>query len=683
MFLKARSFRIFESAHLPGQRDLTDSEWLQWDAAGRNDYFHGKRRAKIGEHEKNFSAARYLELYPDVAAANKRGGAEWAYQHFIRSGMFEILSGRRQDRIGLADWGQASVFVTRKVPAGFLHVLGLKYSTKPDDPKFLAVFAEGQLQVVDGFDLDVVEAHALPTETSFWIYGAFISPAAVLGVTVSARIDGRRLETLIVSNGYADANKSAEELRDASIVHWMLKSEVISRQGATIPECLEELFGDHSQQQKFYADEIRLVNDSCLLFRGWCLDLIEPFRSILVLANDQAVSFTPDQMLRVPRNDLLDQAGNIDEHVFESGISGLAKYPVAARKDATCLVMMVSQTLVSWGIFPVTYTAGAPKAALRSLISTLPFPGSQLFARFIHAGAGSILGDLLKEQSGEPATFSEESYGVLPSKPIASVVIPLYGRMDFIKFQLARFSEDADVREVELIYVVDDPKNREVARNIADFSWSVFQLPFRILYLDRNQGFGGANNMGAKVARGERIIFLNSDVIPKGPGWIRQLLEPLDDPDNGIVGARLLYHDDTIQHDGLKHSTERYLGLDGLAAGIHPGKGIKPQDESRGVFPVAAVTGACMAMAKADFERVGGFSPEYWIGDYEDSDLCLKIRVLGKQIVINRGCVLYHLERQSMPFDPISRMASILNAHTHQMKWASALQRDGLILRSK
>ena len=101
MFLRAKSFRIFEGN--------SSAEWDQWNAAGRGDYFLGKRITNVGAHEKNFVAERYLELYPDVNAANKRGGEEWARKHFLRAGLFEIFAGRREDRIGLRTLGAPSV----------------------------------------------------------------------------------------------------------------------------------------------------------------------------------------------------------------------------------------------------------------------------------------------------------------------------------------------------------------------------------------------------------------------------------------------------------------------------------------------------------------------------------------------------------------------------------------------
>lgn len=671
MFLRAKSFRVFEGGSV--------ADWNRWNADGRREYFQGKRRTNIGALEKGFVADRYLEAYPDIKAANKRGGEEWAFKHFLQAGLFEIFAGRREDRIGLRALGNPAVFVSRRVADGFLNLFGLPCPVGTENPGLQIVGGEGQLGAVQAFNLGIVASRSQMPEFPCWIYGAFVSPVQVFGILVSGSDKGRYFEDLIVSNGYAGIGGSAVEIFDASVANWIMTSKITTAYGATIPEILEDLFGEEAQRQKINAEHVKVTNNNSIHFIGWCLDNVEAFEKLTILANDNPVIFKPEQLLRYPRTDLLETAGNLLDNVYEAGLVGLSSYPGSPRSDLSCLVMLTSKTLVSWGIYPIQYMNVSPKAALKTLVSTLPVPSSKALARFFQGGAGKVLRGYLSKNEHQPVAYMLDSHGELPAEPEVSVIIPLYGRMDFIKFQIANFAEDSEFSKVDLIYVVDDPKNSELARQLADFSWDVFRMPFRVVYLSENQGYGGANNAGAQIARGQKLVFLNSDVIPKTRGWLGKLTESLNDPANGIVGARLLFHDETIQHDGMSYSRDRHLGLDGFVQCVHQGKGIAPQSNGEGVFPVDATTGACMAISKSDFMRVGGFSPDYFIGDYEDSDLCLKIRALGKKIVINRGCILYHLERQSLPFEPAARISSILNVQTHQEKWASVLQSEGLI----
>src|SRR4029079_13306203 len=79
---------------------------------------------------------------------------------------------------------------------------------------------------------------------------------------------------------------------------------------------------------------------------------------------------------------------------------------------------------------------------------------------------------------------------------------------------------------------------------------------------------------------------------------------------------------------------------------IHPGKGWRRAVES-GLVECPAITAACLMMRTAVARDVGGFDDAYVIGDFEDSDLCLKLGSRGLACAVDRDVHLYHLERQS------------------------------------
>ncbi len=85
----------------------------------------------------------------------------------------------------------------------------------------------------------------------------------------------------------------------------------------------------------------------------------------------------------------------------------------------------------------------------------------------------------------------------------------------------------------------------------------------------------------------------------------------------------------------------------------------------------AGVTGACLITRKDIFDLVGGFTEDYVIGDYEDSDLCLKIRQLGFQIFYEPAVALYHFERRSIrrSTDYMRGLASQYNSWLHTQRW--------------
>ena len=134
-------------------------------------------------------------------------------------------------------------------------------------------------------------------------------------------------------------------------------------------------------------------------------------------------------------------------------------------------------------------------------------------------------------------------------------------------------------RAHELVYVLDDPPRKGELLDLAHSAHRRFGVPFRVVALEENLGYGPANNVGLEHARGEFICFLNSDVVPQEPRWLELMLEALRaDPALGVVGARLLFEDGTVQHDGM--AFERLPQLANWPFPMHPGKGRLPRGEA-------------------------------------------------------------------------------------------------------
>jgi GT2 family glycosyltransferase len=222
----------------------------------------------------------------------------------------------------------------------------------------------------------------------------------------------------------------------------------------------------------------------------------------------------------------------------------------------------------------------------------------------------------------------------------------------------------------ELVYVLDEPARKQELLDLAHSAHRRFGVPFRVVALDENLGYGPANNVGLSHARGEFICFLNSDVMPEEPRWLDLMLEDLRaDATLGVVGARLLFEDGTVQHDGM--AFERLPQFADWPFPMHPGKGRLPRSDAAALADAEAVTGACMVM-RADLAReLGGFDEDYAIGDFEDTDLCLRIRRKGLRCAVDRRARLFHLERQSQVTpDKMWRFyVTLLNAWTHTRRW--------------
>ena len=290
---------------------------------------------------------------------------------------------------------------------------------------------------------------------------------------------------------------------------------------------------------------------------------------------------------------------------------------------------------------------------------------------------GPIVEGLNTSRAATPPRFADRVFGTLPATPLISVIVTLYGRVDFMEYQQALFCERPDPA-VELIYVLDDPNLADEAERLAFSCWSRFKLPFRLLFLSENLGYAGANNVGLGTARGTYLCLLNSDVFPTsndGLSWLTPLTRHLHDRKLGAIVPLLLFEDGTVQHDGMHY--EHRASLADWAFPIHTHKGGPPRRE-QALVRSGAVTGACMVVRRADMVAVGGFDPGYVIGDFEDADLCERLRAAGLGCAVDTTVALYHLERQSQgDGQPWRANATLFNAWRFNRRWGPMIDAHG------
>jgi GT2 family glycosyltransferase len=268
---------------------------------------------------------------------------------------------------------------------------------------------------------------------------------------------------------------------------------------------------------------------------------------------------------------------------------------------------------------------------------------------------------------------SIDVYGEPARHPRTSIVIPLYKRLDFVEHQLLHFSRDPDLAEAELIYVLDSVEQTEELANRARELFALYGLPFKVVNLTRGAGFAGANRHGIDAARGARLLLLNSDVIPDRLGWIEAMNAFYDAAGRiGALGPKLLYEDDSLQHAGLYF--HRAAGSP-LWENAHCFKGLHRRFPAANVpRAVPAVTAACMLIDRDRYEQVGGLPLHYVQGDYEDSELCLRLAEAGYENWYLPTVELYHLEGQS--YLPESRRTqSEYNMWLHTALWGPAMER--------
>jgi GT2 family glycosyltransferase len=418
---------------------------------------------------------------------------------------------------------------------------------------------------------------------------------------------------------------------------------------------------------QFEVDEAMVAPPDGLLLIGWCLDPTDSVAAIRVRSGMAASEPLGERWLRMARPDVVAEVG------ARLGVTdprcGFMAYAAGCAADAAGPLhaeVELKGGEIGYRNLPAPKLAG--NAAIRRVLDDVQLAPDEIAAAFDRV-LGPPLAAINRARLARPRPRSVVEFGSPNPEPVCSVIVPLYGRMDFLLYQLALLSAHDGTAAHELVYVLDDPMRKRELLDLAHSAHRRFGLPFRVVALEENLGYGPANNVGLSHARGEFVCFLNSDVVPDEPRWLELMLDDLRaDPVLGVVGARLLFEDGTVQHDGMAFEPLPQFG--GWPFPMHPGKGRLPRGEA-GLADAEAVTGACMVL-RADLAReLGGFDEDYAIGDFEDADLCLRVRRKGLRCAVERRARLFHLERQSQVTpDRLWRFhVTLLNAWTHTRRW--------------
>lgn len=330
-----------------------------------------------------------------------------------------------------------------------------------------------------------------------------------------------------------------------------------------------------------------------------------------------------------------------------------------------------------WLKIPTDKSALDGVELIKEILGMIPAPEKMRHALYelFSSGIGPALEAINRTRPPFGGRIEERQFGRGCAADV-SVIVPLYGRCDFLRHQLAQFADDPDFGSVDLIYVVDDPAILAETLELAAQYHPLFDIPFRVIWYGENRGFAGANNIGARAARGRNLLLMNSDVIPRSPGWLSALRTALDTlPTAGAVGPLLQFADGSIQHAGMHPSTSPLLP--GFLINTHPrmGQAWSGPDEPA---EQPMLTAACLMLRTADYLAAGGLDEGYVVGDFEDSDLCLALRKRGMRLWLEPRAKLWHLERQSQALEHISQrqLLTLFNAWRYHEKIDSGVITD-------
>jgi GT2 family glycosyltransferase len=247
------------------------------------------------------------------------------------------------------------------------------------------------------------------------------------------------------------------------------------------------------------------------------------------------------------------------------------------------------------------------------------------------------------------------------SFPKISVIIPTKDAPELLETCLKSIFTKTTYPNFEV--VLGDNQTTDTSALDVMQRYPVHRVPYNAPF-----NFSRINNVCAQEASGEFLLFLNNDTEVLTADWLEQMLLYAEQSSVGAVGAILVYPNRSIQHAGV------VLGCRGTAD--HVARGFPEESDGyygslRCAHEVSAVTAACLMVNRSLFKSVGGFN-EHFVVLYQDVDLCLKLRCLGKRNIVVPESRLVHRESASRGnrYDLIDR-ALLLDV------WGeSILQRD-------
>ena len=212
-----------------------------------------------------------------------------------------------------------------------------------------------------------------------------------------------------------------------------------------------------------------------------------------------------------------------------------------------------------------------------------------------------------------------------------SIIITYYQNINMLKNCVSALAHTLVGRsDIEIVIVNDNPSIGLQAQ----MPWSDFSIPFRIIELPENRGHSGACNIGVKNCKGNKLVFLDSDIIV-ADCWLEELEKTfIAHPDRGAIASTILdFSNDQIVYYGME---------------LYQSESIKPLQGSKRKHPfllrdqkVQIVTAGCLLIERSLFHEVGGFD-EVLYNSCNDLDLSMKLNAIGRTNYVSANSIVYH-----------------------------------------
>jgi GT2 family glycosyltransferase len=285
-----------------------------------------------------------------------------------------------------------------------------------------------------------------------------------------------------------------------------------------------------------------------------------------------------------------------------------------------------------------------------------------------------------KTMTGSSALVSDLQQGYfdlrfpIDEKPLVSVIIPSRDAAEMCEKCLYALFNKTHYPNFEILLIDNGSKDPSFFSMIENWQHR-FSSRFRVIRDDEAFNFSKLMNLGAQNASGSILLLMNNDVEVIHADWMERMVEFCLRKDVGVVTAKLLYPNDTIQHAGA------ILGLGDAAGHILVGA----NGDASGYFgnlvcltEYSIMTAACMMVSKDIYWKVGGFDEAFPV-EFNDFDFCLKVKALGKHNLMIPQVKLYHHESISRGHpreNPKTYKRYVGELNLFRSKWHNLLTND-------
>lgn len=284
------------------------------------------------------------------------------------------------------------------------------------------------------------------------------------------------------------------------------------------------------------------------------------------------------------------------------------------------------------------------------------------------------------ERSGVRAKVEAGRPGLFPAVRVrraasrhdrTTIVIPTRNRVKLLKACVDSIKPAIGRCHAEILIVDNDSSDPETLQYLSEAPSNGVE----VISAEGPFNFSRINNIAAHHSGAANLCLLNNDIEATDDEWLAEMLGRLSDPGVGAVGAKLIWPSGIIQHGGV------VLGMN--FAAVHafndrveadPGYG----DLLKVAHECSAVTAACLLMRREDYLSVGGMDEIRFPVNFNDVDLCLKLRERGRRIVFTPHARLLHLESASRGKDEAADHKARFNRELQMLRsaWGQQLIED-------